>query len=268
MRLPLLIFLFLMAAPALAGPRVVVSVLPLAGVVEAVSCGAAEVHVLVPPGANPATWAPTLRDREAVQAADLLVRVGHAAFAFERRWLGDLAADRDDMGQVEAASGLALLDEDPHVWTSPAALESMTRAVGAGLAILGAADCLERFLEELVRAEAEIAARLAPLAGSRFYVFHPAWGYFARDFGLSQIPIERHGKEPGPATLARLIDQARADGAKVIVVQPQFSDEAAELVAKAIGADVVVADPLARDILVSLKQLAELLARSENEDRT
>ena len=97
MRQFLLIVSLLMTVPALAGPRVVVSVLPLAGVVEAVSCGAAQVHVLVPPGANPATWAPTLRDREAVQAADLLVRVGHAAFAFERRWLGDLTADRDDM---------------------------------------------------------------------------------------------------------------------------------------------------------------------------
>ena len=131
MRPFLLIVSFLMAAPALAGPRVVVSVLPLAGVVDAVSCQTAEVHVLVPPGANPATWAPTLRDREAVQAADFVVRVGHTALAFERRWLGDLVADRDEIGQVEAASGLARLDDDPHMWTSPRALESMARVVGA-----------------------------------------------------------------------------------------------------------------------------------------
>jgi zinc transport system substrate-binding protein len=135
----------------------------------------------------------------------------------------------------------------------------MARVVGAALAKSGAADCLEAYLAELAQVEAGIAARLAPIAGSRFYVFHPAWGYFARDFGLSQIPIERHGKEPGPAYLAGLIDQARADGARVIIVQPQFSAAAANVVAQAIGADVVAIDPLARDILVSLKQLAELL---------
>ena len=248
------------AGPAWAGPRVVVSVLPLAGMVDAVSCGAAEVHVLVPPGANPATWVPTLRDREAVQAADFVVRVGHPALAFERRWLSDLVADRDDIGQVEAASGLAWLDDDPHVWTSPAALERMAAAVGAAMADSGGAGCLEAFLAALARAKVEIATRLASLAGSRFYVFHPAWGYFARDFGLSQIPIARHGKQPGPAYLARVIDQARADGARVILVQPQFSDQAASVVADAIGATVIEADPLARDILSSLQNLAEILA--------
>lgn len=257
------IFVFcgvLLAAPALAGPRVVVSVLPLAGVVETVSCGAAEVHILVPPGANPATWVPTLRDRQAVQAADFVVRVGHPALAFERRWLGDLVADRDDIGQVEAAAGLPLLDEDPHVWTSPEALEHMASVVGAALGESGAVGCLEAYLAAVATAKAEIATRLASLAGTRFYVFHPAWGYFARDFGLSQVPIERHGKQPGPAQLARLIDQARVDGARVIVVQPQFSDQAARTVAEAIDARVVAVDPLARDILVSLKRLAEVLA--------
>lgn len=258
------IFLFcgvLLAAPALAGPRVVVSVVPLAGIVDAVSCGAAEVHILVPPGANPATWVPTVRDREAVQAADLVVRVGHPALAFERRWLGDLVADRDDIGQVEAASGLPLLDDDPHVWTSPVALEHMARAVGAALEETGAAGCLEAYLRRLAVLREAMADRFAPVAGSRFYVFHPAWGYFARDFGLSQVPIQRHGKEPGPAYLARLIDQARADGARVIIVQPQFSDQAARTVAAAIDARVVAVDPLARDILVSLERLAEVLTQ-------
>lgn len=252
----------LLAGPALAGPRVVVSVLPLAGVVDAVSCGEAQVHVLVPPGANPATWVPTLRDREAVQAADFVVRVGHPVLTFERRWLGDLVADRDDIGQVEAASGLPLLDEDPHVWTSPVVLERMASNLGAALAPGGGADCLEAYLAAVAKTRAEIVNRMASLAGKRFYVFHPAWGYFARDFGLSQVAIERHGKEPGPAHLARLIDQARADRARVILVQPQFSDAAATVVADAIGAEVMEADPLARDMLSSLHSLAEILAHA------
>ncbi len=43
-------------------------------------------------------------------------------------------------------------------------------------------------------------------------VYHPSWGYFAKEYGLTQIPVEIEGKRPKPAQLQRLIETARRYG--------------------------------------------------------
>jgi zinc transport system substrate-binding protein len=87
-------------------------------------------------------------------------------------------------------------------------------------------------------------------------VFHPAWGYFARQYGLTQEAVEREGKEPGPAELAAIIDEAKKDEIRVIFVQPQFSTRNADVVAKAIGGAVVAVDPMAEDWLANMEKVA------------
>ena len=113
---------------------------------------------------------------------------------------------------------------------------------------------------ELDALNVELAATLAPAKGREFMVFHPAWGYFADAYGLIEVAIEHEGKEPGPAELQKLIDRARGKGIQAIFVQPQFSRRAAETIAREIGAQVVVADPLAADWAVNLRQVAESFA--------
>ena len=87
-------------------------------------------------------------------------------------------------------------------------------------------------------------------------VFHPAWGYFAKTYGLKQVPVEIEGKEPKPAQLKHLIEEARKDGIKVIFVQPQFSARSAETIARAIDGQVVLADPLHPDWAGNLREQA------------
>jgi len=115
---------------------------------------------------------------------------------------------------------------------------------------------------ELLALHEELAARLAPAAGGVFIVFHPSWGYFADAYGLVQLPIETGGHEPGPRTLATLIDRGRAAGARAVFVQPQFSGRSATAVAEALGARVIRADPLARDYIGNLRMLGDTLARA------
>lgn len=88
-------------------------------------------------------------------------------------------------------------------------------------------------------------------------VFHPSWGYFAKEYGLEQIPIEIEGKTPKPAQLGKLIQHARESDIQVIFVQPQFSKKSAEVVAREIRGEVLFADPLAEDWLNNLKEVGE-----------
>ena len=91
-------------------------------------------------------------------------------------------------------------------------------------------------------------------------VHHPAWGYFAQEYGLEQVAIEHEGKEPDVRQLAELIQRARRDGVQVVFAQPQFDPASAELVAAEIGARVELLDPLAYDWATNLRHVARRIA--------
>jgi len=155
---------------------------------------------------------------------------------------------------------------DNHVWTSPPLVKSMGAGIRDALIALrpDQADAFranyDRFAADLDALDAEIRARLAPVKERRFMVFHPAWGYFAETYGLTQISVEYEGKEPGARALAGLIDAARANAVAVVLVQPQFSPRAAEQIAAAIGGRVESVDPLAADYFATLRRLTDLIA--------
>jgi zinc transport system substrate-binding protein len=105
--------------------------------------------------------------------------------------------------------------------------------------------------------DAELEETLRPLRGGILFVFHPAFGYFAEEYGLEQAAIEVEGHEPGPRELEKIISRAKERGVRVIFVQPQFSKKSAEAVARSIGGAVIPIDPLAYDWLDNLKRIGE-----------
>ena len=115
----------------------------------------------------------------------------------------------------------------------------------------------EAFEKEIEALDQELRKIFAGKRGMKFMVFHPSWGYFARAYGLTQVPVELEGKEPKPGQLKALIELAKREGIKVIFVQPQFSARSAEIIAKAIGGQVVFADPLSPDWSNNLRDQAE-----------
>ncbi len=239
-------------SPAPARPVVVVSVAPLAWAVDQLAGDRVEVVVMVPAGASPSTWEPSMKQVAAVSRAVLYVKVGHPSFPFEAAWLERLLGDAPDITVVDAAAGWPVVpDSDPHLWLDPAVMRGLVERLATALdeQVPGsnASARLSLVLAEIDQVERHVRASLGKLKTRRFYVFHPAWGRFASAFGLEQVAIESHGKEPGPYRLSELVQQARLDGVRVVFVQPQHSQRAAEVVAHEVGATVRVLDPLARD---------------------
>ncbi len=120
---------------------------------------------------------------------------------------------------------------------------------------------MRAFMADLEDLDAGIARILAPVKGRKFYVFHPAFGYFGDSYGLTQVAVEVEGKEPTGRQLAGLIEEARADGVKAIFVQPQHAKRQAEAVARVIGAAVMPLNPLPRDYLKGLEEMAAILRK-------
>ena len=152
---------------------------------------------------------------------------------------------------------------DPHVWLSPPLVKIQARNIKSGLQEIDPEHKAEyeTNCEEFLRKIDELDARLKRIfedkRGLQFMVFHPAWGYFARSYGIEQVPVEIEGKDPKPAQLMELVEHAREKGIRVIFVQPQFSTRSADLVAKEIGGQVVFADPLAENWTENLLKVAD-----------
>ena len=98
-----------------------------------------------------------------------------------------------------------------------------------------------------------------PLA-SNFMVFHPSWGYFAKDYSLRQFVIEIEGKEPKPKTLKRIIDEARKLNVKAIFAQKEFSDKSAKTIADQLNIQVIKETPLASNWSENLINMAKAIA--------
>lgn len=153
---------------------------------------------------------------------------------------------------------------DPHIWLSPDLV--MIQACNIYQALVQALpeakpvfqENLIQFLQEILYLDQEIKSildRVQP--GSKFMVFHPSWGYFARNYGLIQLAVEVEGKEPKAKDLKELIHLARQEHINVVFVSPQFSAKSAQTIAEAINAETVSVDPLARDWKKNMLQVAD-----------
>ena len=154
---------------------------------------------------------------------------------------------------------------DPHVWLSldnairiAENIEKAYSALDPAHAAVYRANC-ETLTRELAALKKEVVQELAPYAGGEFYVYHPAFGYFAHMTGLGQAAIELGGREATPAHLAGIIRRAREHGVRVIFVQPQFNPASARALSQAIGGEVVGMDPLAADLPANIREMTRVL---------
>jgi len=195
---------------------------------------------------------------------------------FEKAWLEKIQAANANMKMVDTTQGIERKATpnggfDPHIWLSPALVKVQSQTIYNALVELDPAHeaeykaNLDAFIADIDALDADIRATLEKTESKKFIVFHPAWGYFARDYGLEMIPIEVGGQEPSAQELAGLIEKAKAENIKVVFVQPEFSQEDAETIAKEIGGKTLSIASLNPDWLGNLKSVAETFAAVLNQ---
>lgn len=261
-----------------------VSIRPQLWLVERVGGEHVDVSSLLSPGDSPATYQPTDAQISRVMQSKVYFRIG---VPFENgRWFqaiestgGPTIVDLRrgiEMRHMQHRHGREIEEyeepaadreeSDPHIWLSPRLLKIQAATVAGTLSEIDTAHArdyranLQRLVEELDRVDVYIRDRLSSVRGRTFFVFHPAWGYFADEYGLRQEAIEIEGKEPSDHDLTEFQARAQRENIRVIFVQPQISSEVVEAVARAIGAEVRVLDPLLRDVAFNLRAVADVLA--------
>ena len=190
----------------------------------------------------------TAGDVRRLADADLLLVNGAGMEPF----LGKVAQQSPGVRVVGVSEGIALLDDNPHVWVSLEGARRQTENIAAALAA-AAPDRADTFRANasvysasLSALEEKMRAALAPYAGTPIVTFHEAFPYFARDFDLDLAgEIEREpGAEPSARELADTVKLVRERKVKALFAEPQFPDKSAQVVARETGVRVYSLDPV------------------------
>lgn len=262
----LLLSASLILAPSLyAKINTIVSIVPQKSFVEAIGGDLVNVSVMVLPGNSPHSYEPKPSQMKELNDAKLYFAIG---VEFENAWLKRFANQNKNMLIIDTAKGIEKIamaehhheedkhdhkgaSKDPHVWTSPSNLRVIAKNTLDALVNVDASNKAtyeanyQAFMQKINSIDTEIQNILKNTPkGAKFMVFHPAFGYFATEYNLTQIAVEVEGKEPKPSALAELIKEAKEENIKAIFTQPEFSDKSAKIIADELKIKVIKVSPL------------------------
>ncbi len=254
---------------------VFVGIAPLKYVAERIGGPEVHVEVMLPPGSSPATWEPLPSQLMKLSRAKVYFSID---VPFEKEWLPSLKKNNPHIRFISLQQGITrrAMDSvrpratdapknDPHSWLSPANMMIMARVVADTFSEIDAKhrsvyrDRLRTVESELRMLDEETKKALSSCEGATVMVFHPSYGYFCDRYGLRQLPIEISGRSPSPAELSGIIEKAKKNGVKTILVQKQFSETEAQTVAKAIGGSVVSVNPLDGNYPKMIREIREAI---------
>ncbi len=286
-----------LALPAQA--NVVASVKPLGFIAAAVADGVTPVDVLLPDGASEHDYALRPSDIKRLKNADLVVWVGPEMEAFMSKPAADLPAEKnleiaamqqvkplllkgadDDHHDDEQAqeSGEAHDEEvhhhhhgefNMHLWLSPQISRLAAVAIhGKLLELIPESKAkldanLQQFERELADTDKHISAQLAPVSNKEYFVFHDAYTYFEKQYGLSPSGHFTVNPEiqPGAQRLHQIRTQLVEQKAVCIFAEPQFRPAVIDAVARGTKVRKGTLDPLGTNISLSQDSYLKFLSQ-------
>ena len=233
-----------------------------------------DVTLLVPMGADPHDWEPTIRDTERLQRSDVIIVNG---IGYEH-WIGSLELTGIAGILVDTSNGISTLDSakhdeekhdeekhdeekhdeekhgalDPHIWLNPVNAQLQVKNIANALSNSDPMNKnhyqsnAEIYNQELNLLDAKIRTELSGCK-TDFITFHDAFSYFSEEYGLTQHTIisstDSHG-DVTPKTLEHIISLARELNIKVIFAEENTSTKTSQVIADEIGGKVLVLSPL------------------------
>jgi zinc transport system substrate-binding protein len=276
---------------------ILVTIVPQENMVTSIGGEYVDVTIMVPAGESPHSFEPTPQQMTKVAQASAYFTVG-SGVEFEVVHMDTIIEQNSDIQVFDCSENISVVsfdqhygkedhheeeehdhdyedgDEhdhdhdgtDPHIWTSPVNFKKMAEVVYQGLIEIDPDHQNEyysnyqAYILSLDNLHTNISTRLQSYEGRSFMVYHPAWGYFGDTYNLKMIAIEDEGKQPGPAGIASIIEQAKNESINVIFVSPQFDISSAETIAEEINGQVVFANPLTSEYQQTLLDLTDALA--------
>lgn len=241
--------------------KITVSIEPLRYLTEQIVGDRFEVVTMVPKGSSPETYEPTARQMADLSESILYIKVGE--LGFERTWMPRLTSNAPHITVVNSSEGITShIGDDPHSWMSARNAIIMAHNIYEAVKRIDVKDSvffrqrLDSLCNVIHATDKYIRQTTAQAHCKSFIIYHPALTYFASDYGLEQLALEEHGREPSAAELEQIISTARAKGVKTMFVQREFANRNVDIITNAIGARKVEINPLGYDWNKEMRRIA------------
>lgn len=250
---------------------IAVSIVPQATFVEKVCGDKFDIVTMIPPGASAETYEPTIAEISQLENASIYFAIGVSA---EKNIILPTIKDKEKIIELhtEAEKVYPPVEingqRDPHLWLSPKRVIVMVKSIADALAKIDPENedfyktNALNYCNQLESTDKEIKQLLSNIKNPKFIAFHPAFGYFADDYSLTQFALEEDGKEADAKHLSKMIDLAKKDGIKVIFYQAELSDRQAQAFAEELGGKAVCLEPLSPDYTQNLLTMAKTLSEA------
>lgn len=254
------------------------SILPIQYFADQITGNLYSSVVMVPPGVGPETYNPTPRQMSEMAKASAFFANGF--LGFEEAYVEKFRSNNPNMLFVNTSNGVELIHAeghdhgdhghekgvDPHTWSSPDGARIIAKNIYEGMVKIDPANQaafkanLYRLLARIDSVDTAVKAILTDIPSRKFMVFHPALGYFAKQYGLEQLSIEFEGKVPTPRHIQNIVLEAKEHNIRNILIQKEFDVENADIIANETGSKVIQIDPLAYDWPNEMISLAHKMA--------
>lgn len=244
-------------------PVISVSIIPQQYFIEQLAGELVEVNVMIPPGASPASYEPSVSQLGKLDRSEVYLRIGYVGF--EQSWMDKISSVNPEMKIVDLSEGVDIILEDdededhhghkhhgpdPHIWMSVINSRIIAHNIHKELLLLFPDEKeylqarFDNFSLSLDSLQLEITNKLEGIENKKFMIYHPALTYYARDYALEQLSLEIEGKTPSPMHLKEMTDLAIHHQISKILIQNQFDRKNAEVLARETGAEIIQFDPL------------------------
>ena len=283
-----------------ADAAVVASLKPLGFIASAIADGVTETQVLLPDGASEHDYSLRPSDAKRLQNADLVVWIGPEMEAFMDKSTQSIsAAKKVTISQLDGVKPLLMKGADDdgdegaeegdhdhahgekgdahhhhgeynmHLWLSPeiarlsavAIHDKLVELMPQSRARLDAN--LEDFEANLAATDKQVANELAPVKGKGYFVFHDAYGYYEKYYGLTPLGHFTVNPEiqPGAQRLHQIRTQLVEQKATCVFAEPQFRPAVVESVARGTNVRMGTLDPLGTNIQLSKESYPAFLTQ-------
>ena len=291
---------FLFAQTSAANAAVVTSMKPLGFIASAIADGVTQTQVLLPDGASEHDYSLRPSDAKRLQNADLVVWIGPEMEAFMDKSTQSIpdakkvtiaqldgvkpllmkgADDDDDDHGAEGGHDHAHAekgdehhhhgDYNMHLWLSPeiarlsavAIHDKLVELMPQSRARLDAN--LKDFEANLATTDKQVANELASVKGKGYFVFHDAYGYYEKHYGLTPLGHFTVNPEiqPGAQRLHQIRTQLVEQKATCVFAEPQFRPAVVESVARGTTVRMGTLDPLGTNIQLSKESYPAFLTQ-------
>ncbi|MTD40301.1 zinc ABC transporter substrate-binding protein [Erwinia sp. CPCC 100877] len=229
---------------------------------------AGDVQLLIPAGTEPHDYEPSAKDIAKITDADVFVYNSNELETWAKDTIENI--DQKQVAVVEAAKDIHLMageaheeeDEDeahdheheldPHVWLDPVLAQKEVEAIRDALVKKFPEKKAEfeknasAYLQKLADLDQEYQAAFAGAKNKIFVTQHAAFGYLAKQYGLTQEAIAgiSPDQEPSPSRLAELKKYIKENNVKVIYFEESASSKVADTLASETGVELAVLNPL------------------------